>query len=354
MTDEDDERSAEQRLLEVVGEVFEQHATWPTRHYVGAVLDQDHDLDLDEALAATPQSLVLPTGSHEDSKVVLSVAGLAAAGDDADVGRFVEALRWAVAEALGTRPGDPREVVEVSFEAEQFKIEWASRGVETDDGDLAKLHEMFLTEGIFSWMGGEGHDWTIKLDRQRAAPYRKVDTVDDYLRLKQKPDRVISVPGAAVVDLDATQAEESPRRQGSEELALGSISPRVDTACAALFADGHLRLGVLEAVKVMRDVLREASNLHLDGDQLAGKALNPERPLIVLGDLATETGRSHQRGVMLIAQGIFAAVRNPLEHEQVVLATAEADRMVAMIAFVVDAVEDREQAEPGDPDGHPG
>jgi uncharacterized protein (TIGR02391 family) len=352
MTIEVDEKSAEVRLLEVVADVFEKHAAWPTRHYVGAVLDQDHELDLDEALAAAPQSLVLPTGSHEDSKVVLTVAGLAAAGDDADVGRFVEALRWAVAEALGIRPSDPREVVEVSLEAEQFKTEWASRGVETDEGDLVKLHEMFLTEGIFSWMGGEGHDWTIKLDRRRAAPYRKVDTVADYLQLKQMPDRVITIPGAAVVDLDATPAEES-RRHGSEELAPGSISPRVDAACAALFADGHLRLGVLEAVKVMRDVLREASSLRLDGDQLAGKALNPERPLIVLGDLATETGRSRQRGVMLIAQGIFAAVRNPLEHERVIVEGAVAIQMVAMIAFVVDAVEDRERPETGDPDGHP-
>jgi uncharacterized protein (TIGR02391 family) len=74
-----------------------------------------------------------------------------------------------------------------------------------------------------------------------------------------------------------------------------------------LFANGHFAQAVLEAVKVMRDVLREASGLELDGDRLAGKALNPENPLIVVGDLSTETGRSRQRGVMLIAQGIFGA-----------------------------------------------
>lgn len=350
--DEEDEKSAEQTLLEVVGAVFGEHATWPTRHYVGAVLDQDHDLDLDEALAATPQSLVLPTGPQEDSKVVLTVAGLAAAGDDADVGRFIEALRWAVAEALGTRPADPREVVEVTLEADQFKTEWALRGVETDDSDLAKLHEMFLTEGIYSWMGGEGQSWTIKLDRQRAMPYRRVNTVADYLVMKQRPATVITLPGAGVVDLDAAEAEET-RRGGSPELAPASTSPRVEAACAALLADGHLRLGVLEAVKVMRDVLRETSGLALDGDQLAGKALNPEKPLIVLGDLATETGRSRQRGLMLIAQGTFAAVRNPLEHERVEVNSREAERMISMVGFVVDAVENGERPEPGDPNDHP-
>jgi uncharacterized protein (TIGR02391 family) len=334
------ENQAVVKLLEVVGAVFEEHASWPTRHYVGAVLDQDHDLDLGEALAAAPRSLLLPTGPQEDSKVVLTVAGLAAARDDGDVGRFIEALRWAVAEALGTRPSDPREVVEVTLEAGQFRAEWESRGTRTDDSDLAKLHEMFLTEGIYSWMGGEGHDWTIKLDRQRAVPYREIDTLADYLKMKQRPAMVITLPGARVVDLDATLAEaEEPRRKGSEEPVPGSVSPRVEAACAGLFADGHLRLGVLEAVKVMRDVLREASGLRLDGDQLAGKALNPERPLIVLGDLATETGGSRQRGVMLIAQGIFAAVRNPLEHERVEVGVREAGRMISMVGFVVEAIE---------------
>jgi uncharacterized protein (TIGR02391 family) len=355
MTIEGDEKSAEQRLLEVVGDVFREHATWPTRHYVGAILDQDHDLDLDEALTAAPRSLVLPTGPQEDSKVVLTVPGLAAAGDDGDVRRFIEALRWAVAEALGTRPSDPREVVEVTLEAEQFRTEWESRGARTDDSDLAKLHEMFLTEGIYSWMAGEGHSWTIKLDRQRAVPYREVDTLADYLELKQRPATIITLPGAGVVDLEAAEAEaEEPRREESPDLPPGSVPPRVEAASAALFADGHLRLGVLEAVKVMRDVLREGSGLILDGDQLAGKALNPERPLIVLGDLATETGRGRQRGVMLIAQGIFAAVRNPLEHERVEVSPREAERVISMVGFVVGAVESGGRSEPGDPDGHPG
>jgi hypothetical protein len=78
------------------------------------------------------------------------------------------------------------------------------------------------------------------------------------------------------------------------------------------------------------------------GDQLAGKALNPDNPLIVLGDLSTETGKSRQRGVMLIAQGIFGGVRNPLAHHRIVLRPAEARQMVAMIAFVVEAVEARQ------------
>jgi len=78
-----------------------------------------------------------------------------------------------------------------------------------------------------------------------------------------------------------------------------------------------------------------------DGEKLAGRAFNPKEPLIVVGDLATETGRNRQRGVMLIAQGIFAGVRNPLAHQRIVVPAPEARQIVAMIAFVVEAVEAR-------------
>lgn len=70
-------------------------------------------------------------------------------------------------------------------------------------------------------------------------------------------------------------------------------------------------------------------------------------PQIVVADLETESGRSRQRGLMLIAQGIYAAIRNPLAHERIKLTEAEARQILSMISFVITAVETRHTAPVG-------
>jgi len=325
-------------LLEVVRKVFEQRGKWPTRQYVQAVLDQDYHLDLDDVLEAAPRSLVYSTGTQEGSDVTLTVAGLAAAGDSEDVQRFVEALRWCVAEQMGFRPADPGKTEQLRLEAEQFRSEWTSRGPTVTATEMAKLRAMLTTEGIYSSIGGEGDSWTVTLDRRSVYPYRNVETTEDYLAVKEAST---ATPTEQVPQIEPL-AYEPPEAVSPSQLSLDELPAKVREACSILFLDGHFAQGVAEAAKVMRDVLREASGLNLDGDQLAGKALNPDNPLIVLGDLSTETGKSRQRGVMLIAQGIFGAVRNPLAHHRIVLRPAEARQMVAMIAFVVEAVEARQ------------
>lgn len=334
----DEDRAPQDVALEVVSEVFERSGRWPTRQYVEAVLDQDHRLDLEEVLGRAPRALIYATGTQESSEVILTVPGLAAAGATRDVGRFVEALRWCVEAQIGFRPSDPGAAKEVKIEADQFKSEWSSRGEEASELELAKLRAMFVTEGIYSSIGGEDGRWTLSLNRRCVAPYREVRTIEDYLEIK---DPAPAEPGAGEALLEIARPEVLAPGSGAVALGLEEVPAKIAEACGTLFAHGHFGAGVLEATKVMRDLLKEASDLELDGFKLAGKALNPDEPRIVVGDLATETGRSRQRGVMLIAQGVFCAVRNPLAHQRIVMPASEARQTVAMIAFVVEAVESR-------------
>ncbi len=334
-----DPKSPEETLLEVVREAFDRGGRWPTRQYVEAVLDQDHYMDLDEILEAAPRLLVYSTGTQEGSEVILTVAGLAAAGAENDVKRFVEAVRWCFDEQLGFRPADPGATEEVKVEAAQFRSEWVSRGEKVSAVDLIKLRAMLTIERIYSSIGGEDGKWTVTLNRRCVLPYRDVQTIKDYLAVKEA-----SAPPAPRQELPEIEPTSNKAAEPDRlpQTGLEDLPAKVREACAILFANGHFAQGVLEAVKVMRDVLQEASGLDLDGDQLAGKALNPEDPLIVVGDLSTETGRSRQRGIMLVVQGIFGAVRNPLAHQRIVLRPHEARQIAAMIAFVVEAVEARQ------------
>jgi hypothetical protein len=194
---EQDPRSPTQALLSVVADVFEPTGNWPTRQYVRATLDQDHGLDLEEVLEVSPRSLVYSAGTQEGSEVVLTVAGLVAGGDEEDARRFIEALRWCVAEQIGFRPADPAVPEDLSLHADQFKSEWASRGERVGALELGKLRVMLGGEGIYSSIGGDGEEWTVTLDWKSVRPYREVETIEDYLAIKDPPAERTPTPPAA-------------------------------------------------------------------------------------------------------------------------------------------------------------
>jgi uncharacterized protein (TIGR02391 family) len=112
------------------------------------------------------------------------------------------------------------------------------------------------------------------------------------------------------------------------------LHPRISAACRELLGGGHFPEAVQKASISLRDMLRELSGSKLDGVDLAGVALSPNNPLIVLADLGTETGKNIQRGTMLLAQGVFSGIRNVVAHEVTALTPVEALEMLATISLV--------------------
>lgn len=235
-------------------------------------------------------------------------------------------MGWCVDAQLGFRPSEPNVREEVRLEVGQFESEWVSRGERVSKTDLTKLRAMFVTEGIYSSIGGEDKNWGITLDRRRALPYRGVRTIEEYLAVKDASMRAPEMQEAPETEL---RNSESPSEITRPIPHPEEPHPRVRQASSLLFAQGHLAQGVLEAIKV----------LDLDGEKLVSAALGLNNPRIVVADLETETGKSRQRGVMMVALGIFAGVRNPVAHEQVIVPPAEARQVMAMIGFVLEAVE---------------
>ncbi len=326
-------------IFEVVRSTFEKNGEWPSRQYVQAVLDQDYYVDLDETLAAAPPDHLRTSGTQRDAKVILTLRGLYASGADAEVERFVEALRWCVDVVLGFRPSHPGKSEDVRLTSDQFADEWRSRGHDVSALDLAKLLEMIKTEGIFDSLSGEGAQWSMTLSYDRLRRFRDVETVADYLRLTeplqspiQPAPQLPALP--AMIDVRVATASQLDSR-------VADLDPMVREACGQLLESGHFAHGVQEAAKAMRDLIREVSNLPDDGDILAGKAFSTPNPAIRLADLSNETGQSIQRGVMLLTQGVFAAIRNPIAHERVDLDLTEALEMLAVVNFVVRAVNAR-------------
>ena len=113
------------------------------------------------------------------------------------------------------------------------------------------------------------------------------------------------------------------------------LHPRIRDACYQLVVHDHYPSAVLKASIALRDLLREKSGLiGPDFDDLAGQALSPKSPRLVVTDVTSDTGRSLQRGTMLLAQGVFAAMRNVVAHNDVSIPPAEALEMLATISLV--------------------
>ena len=96
------------------------------------------------------------------------------------------------------------------------------------------------------------------------------------------------------------------------------------------------------------DVLRRKTGLDSHGVDLVSKSFSFDYdskqktigrpPLILFGDLTTETGRNEQEGMMHLAFGVVKGWRNPLAHTPTDLHAARAVAIVTMVNFLLERV----------------
>ncbi|HYW46683.1 MAG TPA: TIGR02391 family protein [Bryobacteraceae bacterium] len=92
------------------------------------------------------------------------------------------------------------------------------------------------------------------------------------------------------------------------------LHPAILESSYSQFRAGKLRDSVFNAFVAVFDLLRTKTGLEKDGAQLVVEALSLERPRLVISTLATESGRSEQKGFIQILQGAYLGVRNPKAH----------------------------------------
>ena len=84
--------------------------------------------------------------------------------------------------------------------------------------------------------------------------------------------------------------------------------------CRAELLDENYFHAVFEATKGVAERIRTLSGLTGDGADLVNKAFAGQQPVLLLGPLTTESGKSEQKGFANLLVGLFGAVRNPLAH----------------------------------------
>lgn len=97
---------------------------------------------------------------------------------------------------------------------------------------------------------------------------------------------------------------------------LAALHPKVIEVSATLFEQGNRAAAILEAFKAVNLRAKALSGLDADGKDLMARAFRLEDPVLVLADIATETGRNVQAGYHLMFMGAVVGIRNPRAHEQ--------------------------------------
>ncbi|AWT24948.1 hypothetical protein Csp1_01200 [Corynebacterium provencense] len=155
-------------------------------------------------------------------------------------------------------------------------------------------------------------------------PDRTLDQRAEAAGVRDRLNQVLSLSGLRVREngrivrtTRATTAAEAAARSERLRSILaerGAHKEVLDHCRAELLRDDYYE-AVFEAIKGLGDRLRTLSGLDLDGSPLVQQALGGKTPVIKLNAFSTATQRNEQRGISLLAEGLFAAFRNPSAHE---------------------------------------
>lgn len=119
------------------------------------------------------------------------------------------------------------------------------------------------------------------------------------------------------------------------------MHPVVVESSYMLFSDGNYRESVLSGVMSLFDLVRAKARLDRDGTELVNEAFSPNNPVIRVAETETETGKNIQKGVMLMLQGLYSGVRNPIAHSLTIdvdkRTAAQYLSFISMLAYKVDS-----------------
>lgn len=91
----------------------------------------------------------------------------------------------------------------------------------------------------------------------------------------------------------------------------------------------------------VKDIVKRKTGKELDGAPLMKTAFSPNNPLIVLGDLSTESGRNIQQGYMEIFAGAMMGIRNPKAHDNLNITEKRAKHFIYLASLLMQKIDER-------------
>lgn len=122
----------------------------------------------------------------------------------------------------------------------------------------------------------------------------------------------------------------SIRRSGPE-----GLHPAIQAAAASLYADGHLRQAVFEALKAIESRVRAATGIDASGATLIGEAFGGKEPRFRLTALKGRVGADAHEGLTLVLMGLMRGERNVGAHAGLDLEADEALELLGTASWLM-------------------
>lgn len=123
------------------------------------------------------------------------------------------------------------------------------------------------------------------------------------------------------------------------------IHRRIASKARSRFENTHYADAVESALKevnaCVKEIVKRKAGIEMDGADLMHKAFSPNSPIIVLGDLSTESGRNIQKGYMEIFAGAMTGIRNPKAHDNLDITANRAKHFIYLASLLMQKVDER-------------
>ena len=123
------------------------------------------------------------------------------------------------------------------------------------------------------------------------------------------------------------------------------VHPRIAALARPRFEAGFFGDAVEASYKEVNDaakrIVREVDDQELDGATLMNTAFSPNRPLIRLTALETETDRSIQQGYMQIMAGAMTGIRNPKAHGNLNPGGSRTLHLICLASLLMHKIDER-------------
>ena len=101
----------------------------------------------------------------------------------------------------------------------------------------------------------------------------------------------------------------------------------------------NYQAAILDAIFHLLKIIRDRTDLDLDGVALIGKSFGGSDPILKVNSMRTESEKNEQKGVESMLRGLYQGIRNPRAHEKVDDNKSTCDSLIVFIDFLLKLVE---------------
>lgn len=116
------------------------------------------------------------------------------------------------------------------------------------------------------------------------------------------------------------------------------ISPELQTAIKVHYEAALYSNAIIDAMKVLTDMIREKARLDGDGANLVGQAFGGSAPPIKISPMQKVSEIDEQKGFEQLLRGLYVGIRNPRTHENYRDQKEECNAIILFINYLIKVI----------------